>query len=134
MDGGAQTGLAQAALFTFGCFANGQSVLIPPAFGTIGNAGRNMFRDGGYKDWDFSITKEMKFKERLTAQFRVEIFNVLNHVTFGNPYGAGGGTNNDPSAGAGFACGCLTADTVASNPVVGNGGPRDIQLGLKLMW
>jgi hypothetical protein len=134
LDGGAPIGLAQAALFNTGCFALGQSVLIPPAYGTVGNAGRNMFRDGGYKDWDFSISKETKFKERLTAQFRVEIFNVLNHVTFANPYGAGGRSNNDPSTGAGFACGCVTADTLASNPVLGSGGPRDIQLGLKLIW
>jgi hypothetical protein len=134
LDGGAQIGLAQAALFNTGCYAIGQSVLIPPAYGTIGNAGRNMFRDDGYKDWDFSITKETKFRERLTAQFRVEIFNVLNHVSFANPYGAGGRSNNDPSSGAGFACGCVTADTLASNPVLGSGGPRDIQLGLKLMW
>jgi len=136
LDGGAQTGLAQAALFSTGCFVspNGKSVLVPPAFGTIGTAGRNMFRDSGFKNWDLSLTKEFKFKERLTAQFRVDAFNVLNHVTFANPYGAGGHSLNDPSSGAGFACGCETADTLASNPVLGSGGPRDVQLGLKLKW
>ena len=80
------------------------------------------------------MTKEIVLKERLSAQFRVEFFNIFNHVTFANPYGAGGRSNNDPSSGAGFACGCLTADTLASNPVLGSGGPRDIQLGLKLKW
>jgi hypothetical protein len=136
LDGGAQNGLAQAALLSTGCFVspNGNSVLIPPPFGTIGTAGRNTFRDTGFKNWDFSLTKEFKFKERLTAQFRAEVFNVLNHVSFSNPYSAGGRSNNDPSSGAGFACGCLTADTLASNPVLGSGGPRDIQLGLKLIW
>ncbi len=138
LDGGAQTGLAQAALFTTGCFAspNGRSVLIPPAFGTLGNAGRNIWRDTGFKNWDLSITKSFKFKERLTAQFRAEAFNVLNHVTFANPYGGqgGGSTDNDPSAGAIFGCGCVTADTGGSNPVLGSGGPRAIQLGLKLIF
>jgi hypothetical protein len=134
--GGAGNTLGYAALVNTGCYVspNGRSVLVPPAYGTIGDAGRNMFRDGGYNDWDFSITKEFKFKERLTAQFRAEMFNVLNHVTFANPYGAGGRSNNDPSSGAGFACGCVTADTLASNPVLGSGGPRDLQLGLKLIW
>jgi hypothetical protein len=134
--GGAGNTLAYAALVDTGCYVspNGRSVLVPPAYGTIGKAGRNTFRDGGYKNWDFSLTKEFKFKERLTVQFRAEIFNVLNHVTFANPYGAGGRSNNDPSSGAGFACGCATADTLASNSVLGSGGPRDIQLGLKLRW
>jgi len=35
-----------------GCYAKGNSILIPPAFGTIGTSGRNNFRDLGFKDWD----------------------------------------------------------------------------------
>ena len=134
--GGSGNTLAYAALINTGCYVspNGRSVLVPPAYGSIGTAGRNMFRDGGYKNWDLSLTKEFKFRERLTFQFRAEVFNVLNHVTFANPYGAGGRSNNDPSSGSGFACGCATADTLASNSVLGSGGPRDIQLGLKLIW
>ncbi len=134
--GGAGNTLGYAALINTGCYVspNGKSVLVPPAFGTMGTAGRNIFRDAGYKNLDMSLTKEVVFKERLTAQFRVEVFNIFNHVTFANPYGAGGRSNNDPSSGAGFACGCLTADTLASNPVLGSGGPRDIQLGLKFKW
>jgi hypothetical protein len=83
-----------------------------------------------------SVTKSFKFKERLTAQFRAEFFNVLNGVTFANPYGGqgGGAASNDPSIGAGFACGCVTADVGGSNPVLGSGGPRAIQLGLKLLF
>jgi hypothetical protein len=134
--GGAGNTLGYAALLNTGCYQspNGKSVLVPPAFGSIGTAGRNIFRDSGYKNVDFSVTKEFLFNERFTAQFRAEFFNIFNHVTFANPYGAGGRSNNDPSSGAGFACGCLTADTLASNPVLGSGGPRDIQLGLKLKW
>jgi Carboxypeptidase regulatory-like domain len=136
LDGGAAVGLAQAALFNTGCYALGNSILVPPAFGTLGTTGRNIWRDTGFKNWDLSVTKSFRFKERLTAQFRVEFFNVLNHPTFANPYGGqgGGAASNDPSIGAGFACGCVTADTGGSNPVLGSGGPRAMQLGMKLIW
>jgi hypothetical protein len=124
------------ALNSLGCYALGNSVLIPPAIGSYGTTGRNIFRDGGFKNWDMSVTKSFKFKERLTAQFRAEFFNLLNGVTFANPYGGqgGGAATNDPSIGAGFACGCVTADVGGSNPVLGSGGPRAIQLGLKLLF
>src|SRR5579872_340178 len=71
-------------LNSVGCYVstNGKSVLIPPALGTIGNSGRNSFRDLGFKNWDVPVLKETKFKERLTAQFRAEFFNVFNHANF----------------------------------------------------
>jgi Carboxypeptidase regulatory-like domain/TonB dependent receptor-like, beta-barrel len=134
LDGGAMTGLAQAALFTTGCFAAGNSVLIPSAFGSLGPMLRNVFRDQGFRNWDLSVTKEFKFKERLTTQFRAEIFNVLNHPWFANPYGGPGGGAADPSGGAGYGFTGVTPDTQASNPVLGSGGPRAVQLGLKLLF
>jgi outer membrane receptor protein involved in Fe transport len=118
-----------------GCFMQGGSVLIPPAAGTYGTAGRNIFRDSGLRDWDVSVTKDFKFRERLTAQFRAEFFNVLNHPNFANPYGGPNGyANNDPSAGMGMGCGCVTPDVAAENPVLGSGGNRAIQLGLKFIF
>jgi hypothetical protein len=124
-----------ASLNTFGCFAQGNSVMIPPAAGTFGTMSRNPFRDAGFRDWDLSITKGWKFKERLTAQFRAELFNVLNHPNFANPYG-GSNTygHNDPSSPGTFGCGCATPDAAAGNPVLGSGGNRAIQLGLKLLF
>ena len=126
------------ALNNVGCYlsTNGKSVLIPPALGTIGNAGRNIFRDLGLRNWDVSVIKETKFKERLTAQFRAEFFNVLNHPIFSNPNGPAGAGFNDPSTGqtGNFGCGCNTPDQASPNPVLGTGGSRSIQLGLKLIW
>ena len=112
-----------------GCYAVGNSVLIAPTAGTFGTAGRNIFRDSGFRDWDFSLFKNWKVKERLTAQFRAEFFNILNHTILANPGVSG---NNDPS---GFVlCGCETPDQAATNPILGTGGARAIQLGLKLLF
>jgi hypothetical protein len=127
-----------ASLSTLGCYVspNGRSAMVPPAFGTFGTMGRNTFRDTGFRNWDFSVAKNWKFKERLTAQFRAEFFNVLNHPNFANPFGGQNGFGmNDPSVLAtGFGCGCATPDVAASNPVIGSGGSRSIQLGLKLLF
>jgi hypothetical protein len=123
-------------LATGGCFVSGNSVMTPPAQNTYGNMGRNIFRDGGFKSVDFSLFKEFKFTERYGAEFRVEFFNVFNHPTVANPYGAaaGFGGGMDPSGTNTFGCGCQTPDVGAGNPLVGSGGPRAIQLGLKLAF
>jgi hypothetical protein len=124
-----------ASLNAFGCFAQGNSVMTPPAAGTFGTMSRNPFRDAGFRNLDLSISKGWRFKERLTTQFRAELFNVLNHPNFANPYG-GSNTfgHNDPSAPGTFGCGCATPDAAAGNPVLGTGGNRAIQLGLKLIF
>jgi hypothetical protein len=132
--------LALASLANFGCYALGSSVLTPPAFGSYSNSNlRNFFRDGGYYNIDASITKAFKFQERLTAQFRVEVFNLLNHPDFVNPAGGPGGSAtslNPNSAGSstGLAYVSQTPDQAGNNPVLGSGGPRAIQLGLKLIF
>lgn len=121
---------AVTSLASFGCYAQGSSLLIPPPLGTFGTAGRNIFRDSGFRNWDFSLFKNFKVKERLTAQFRVEIFNILNHTIIANPGPVG---NNDPSSGN-FGCGCETPDQAGTNPILGTGSARAIQLGLKLLF
>jgi hypothetical protein len=124
------------SLNLFGCYAKGNSVMVPAAIGTFGTMGRNIFRDSGFRNWDFSLAKNWKFKERFGAQFRAEFFNVLNHPNFANPFGGQNGFGmNDPSVlGPGFGCGCATPDVAATNPVLGSGGARAIQLGLKLLF
>ena len=128
-----------ASLGSAGCFVseNGKSFLLPPAFGTFGNSGRNIFRDGGFHNLDFSVSKSFKYWERLTVQFRAEMFNITNHPNFANPFGGatgqGVGATADPSVGP-FGCGCATPDTASVNPVLGSGGARAIQLGLKFLF
>jgi hypothetical protein len=113
-----------------GCYAMGNSVMIAPAPGQFGTMSKNMFYDSGYRNWDFSLFKNWTFKERLTAQFRAEFFNILNLTNYANPNLVG---TNDPSGGQ-FGCGCETPDVANTNPVLGSGAAREIQLGLKLLF
>ena len=123
-----QMGMATiTSLAAHGCFAQGSSFLIPPATGTFGTAGRNIFRDQGFRDWDFSLFKNWTVHERLTVQFRTEIFNILNHTILANP-GAGS------ISGGNIGCSCVTPDNAGQNPLLGTGGARAIQFGLKLLF
>lgn len=118
-----------------GCYAKGNSALIPPTPGTFGTMGRNIFPDSGFRNLDFSVAKNFHLGERLRAQFRAEFFNILNHPSFANPYGGQNGYgNNDPGAIGAFGCGCETPDISAANPAVGSGGPRSVQLALKFTF
>ena len=125
-----------STLNSAGCFVKGNSVMVPPKAGTFGTMGRNVFRDGGYKNVDFSLFKDFKFKERFGAEFRVELFNVFNHPLVANPYGAanGSGLGIDPSGPSTFGAGGATPDVAAGNPLVGSGSNRVMQLGLKLSF
>ena len=132
-DGGSP-GPETAALNLFGCYAQGNSVMMAPPLGQFGNMGRNMFQDTGFRNFDFSLAKNFRFGEVQRLQFRAEFFNILNHPNFANPYGGQNGFGlNDPSVRP-FGCGCATPDIAASNPAVGSGGPRSIQLSAKFVF
>ena len=119
----------------FGCFAKGNSVIVPPAPGTFGSMGRNIFRSPGLAAWDLSVGKDWRLAERAKVQFRGEFFNALNHPNFANPYGANFTYGRvDPSNPAQFGCSCATPDVADANPVIGTGGPRNIQLGIKVIF
>jgi hypothetical protein len=121
-----------------GCYVsnNGNSVIVPPAYGAYGNMGRNILRDQGFKDWDASIFKDFTFKERYSIEARWEVFNVLNHPIAANPSGASSSVNtgNSPAAGAAFGASFLTPDFAAGNPLIGSGSERVMQVGLKLTF
>jgi Carboxypeptidase regulatory-like domain/TonB dependent receptor len=133
---GNQLQLALASLANIGCYAQGNSVLVPPPFGSYGSSGRNLWRDAGFKQWDLSVDKAIKFSDRFSAQFRAEFFNLINHPIFCNPNGVAGGANSTPGdpSGQPFGAAGSTPDVCASNPEIGSGGPRSIQLGLKLIF
>src|ERR1700730_4641715 len=54
---------------------------------TIGTVGRNALRGPGYFQLDVSGMKNFAITERVTMQFRADIFNIFNHPNFTNPDG-----------------------------------------------
>jgi hypothetical protein len=101
-----------------------------------GDLGRNALRGFGASQWDFAIHRDFPLHESVKLQFRAEMFNVLNHPNFAQPIGDifnpqfGVSTqmlgqslsNGNVSGGGGL------------NPLYQFGGPRSIQLALKLFF
>lgn len=59
-----------------------------PQIGTFGNDVRNSLAGPRWKQTDASFLKAFSVvPERLNAQFRVDVFNLFNHVNAGNPGG-----------------------------------------------
>jgi hypothetical protein len=115
-----------AALADYGCYSANGTAIVPPAQGTFGNMARDVLTNGlPYREWDASVSKSWKLGELLTAQFRTDIFNVTNSVIYQNP-------KSNPSSPTSF--GFSTALNRSGDPILGNGGPRQITLSLKLMF
>jgi hypothetical protein len=103
------------------------AVPFPECFNLLGNAGRNILRGPGLTNLDFSLFKNnhiRKISESSNAQFRAELFNVLNHPNFALPslgnqevINANGTLN--PSAGR-------LASTITSS--------RQVQFAVKIIW
>ncbi len=113
-----------------GCFISKTgAILIPPAWGQFGTLHRNSLRGPGYANWDVSLGKKFQLSERFALQLRAEFFNILNHPNFA-------GVDHDLSDGylGGVGIPIYTPDVAASNPVVGSGGSRHIQLGAKIIF
>ena len=99
-----------------------------PPFGTFGDLGRDSVFGPGYKNLDFSVTKNTQIFERLNLQLRAEFFNILNHPNFALPNGSIDFTS--PYAGQISQ----TPDVAQGNPGLGGGGPRVIQLAAKFTF
>jgi hypothetical protein len=85
-----------------------------PAFGTLGNSGRNALTGPGSKSVDLALAKRFRLVGATQLEFRAEAFNALNHTNFGTPASTVGGGN------FGRILGAATA--------------RQIQFGVKLHW
>jgi hypothetical protein len=96
------------------------AAFVLPAAGTYGNAGRDILEGPGLLEFDSSLFKTFRIRERADIQFRAEFFNLLNRANFGLPlittFTSSGAIS--PSAG-----------------LINTAGPaRQIQLGLKMTW
>jgi hypothetical protein len=69
---------------------------------SFGNIQRNSLI--GPSTWaaDFSVFKNIRVKERMNLQVRMEGFNIFNHVALGNPSVSWGNTGPTPSASFGL--------------------------------
>ena len=85
-----------------------------PAFGTFGNAGRNILDGPGYQNVNLAVLKRVALAGRTSLQLRAEAFNLLNRVNFDLP------------------------DNFFGSPTFGQvlsaGSPRHIQFGARLMF
>jgi hypothetical protein len=68
----------------------GANWLDPSAFvdapaGTFGTTHRNGYYGPGFSDVDFSVFKDTKVHERVTVQFRAEMFNLFNRSNYAPP-------------------------------------------------
>jgi TonB dependent receptor-like, beta-barrel len=120
--------LAVASLADFACYTRNGGFLTPPAYGTNGNAGRNLFLGPSFRNVDLSIAKSWHIGERYSAQFRAEFFNIFNHPTIDLP------GSLDPNKGVTGQFGYANQTPDSGNAVFGTGGPRHIQFGLKLAF
>ena len=82
---------------------------------SLGNAPRYFsdLRAPGYRNWDVSIQKYFPIRERYRVQFRLDMFNALNHTNYYSP---------NTFMGAGF--GTITQAWT----------PRQMQAALKFYW
>ncbi len=97
-----------------------------PAQGTYSNETRNEFYGPATHQIDFSLFKNFKVKERVTIQFRAEIFNLFNFRNLSEP------VNNVSSSSLGQIT--STYDVSYGSPGIGTGAPRNVQLALKVIF
>jgi hypothetical protein len=127
------------AAFAFPANAQG-----PPEQLTQGTLPRNMLRNPSSWQLDSSIGRDFKLTERYKLQYRAELFNILNHPNFTN-YAAGMGFVSaapaalpKPAASWGKATSLLglggQGGTLGMIPLFSTGGPRSVQMALKLVF
>ncbi len=126
------------AFWTANCNQNPPTIGGPPplplqCFNLRGNAGRNILIGPGITNLDFSVFKNNHIKrisENFNVQFRLEMFNIMNHPNFAPPGPGDGNTDlfdatGTSLAGVGGTAGALVRTTIPE---------RQIQFALKFIF
>jgi hypothetical protein len=106
----------------------------PPPTGQQGDFGRNVLRGFGAWQADVAFQRQFQLTEKVGLHFRGEFFNLFNHPNFGPP------DNNLTDALFGLSTQTLASSLGSGganggfNPLYQIGGPRSIQLALKLVF
>ncbi len=111
----------------------------PAAFRTTtqprqGTLGRNVLRGFRFFQTDLGLARRFDLTDALKLEFKAEFFNLFNHPNFGDPIGS----LTDSRFGTSFRMfgrGLGTGGTLGGlNPLYQVGGPRSVQLSLKLRF
>jgi Carboxypeptidase regulatory-like domain len=112
---------------------NPAAFVIPPV-GRQGTLGRNLIRGFSVHQTDLGLRRKFSFTEKFNLQLRAELFNIFNHPNFADPVpnltsGLFGRSTQmlGRSLGSGGNLG-------GQNPLYQIGGPRSIQLSLKVQF
>jgi len=94
-----------------------------------GTEARNDITGFGLTQVDLSIRRRFSLTDHLILDFRADAFNVLNHPNFGNPAA-------EPEFGPFYlqSQAMLNKTLGGLNPLFQQGGPRSLQLSLKLSF
>ena len=101
----------------------------PVAENRQGTLGRNAIPGFGLTQVDLSSGRKFSITERLKVQFRADAFNLMNHPNFTNP---GGYLSGGPPQ-------LLSRETLNTglgglSPIFQEGGPRSLQLSLRIAF
>jgi hypothetical protein len=112
-----------------------------PCAGSVGNARRNMLIGPGLSQWDMTLMKKTKLTERLNMEIRWEVYNLLNR---GNFYYFPNNTLTTCDSIVGNTCASAsggnfgqipkTSDVASGNPVIAQGGPRNMNFAIKFIF
>jgi hypothetical protein len=99
----------------------GSGVFYNPGLDNFGNTGENTYFGPRYFGTDMAITKQFTIWEKVAGKFRMDAFNVFNHIPAGNPNGnvESGGTITAAAQGYGQSF---------------DFGPRQLDFSLRLQF
>ena len=85
-----------------------------PAYGSFGDAGRNILEGPGYANMNLAVLKQVRLNARARLQLRLEVFNLFNRTNFNLP------------------------DNFLGSPTFGQilsaGSPRRVQVGARVLF
>jgi hypothetical protein len=72
------------------------TIFTTPGLDQIGTLGRNSLYGPNFFNTDLSVMKSFPIREVATIQFRMDMYNAFNYISFGSPSGVDGTISNGP--------------------------------------
>jgi hypothetical protein len=109
------------------------AAFVTPQASRQGTLGRNALRGFPVSQVDLALNRRFALTDQIVLQMRADVFNVFNHPNFGDPVGdLGSGLFGRSTSMLGRSL--ASAGSAGLNPIYQVGGPRTIQLVLKLQF